>query len=95
MCAGHVPELVCDVQEPALLFPHIEGADLIQKGWTLCVCSKGSGSLYISTVTHQHREKSMFAEVQRIQMMYTWLNILQSSAVAAEIMKFKEFYDVQ
>ena len=37
--------------------------------------------------SHQRLEKSVRAEIQNIQMEYTWHNILLPPAVAAEIMK--------
>ena len=40
-------------------------------------------------------KKSVYAEIQTIQMEYTWNNILLPSAVVAEIMKIKELHDVQ
>ena len=52
----------------------------------ICV-QHGSGSLHVFTEITQRLEKSTCAKIQSIQMEYTGLNILQESAVVAEIMK--------
>ena len=51
------------------------------------MCSQGSDSLKVLTEIPQRLEKYVCAKIQNIQMEYTWLIILHSSAVVAEIMK--------